>query len=178
MATGALIATAVISAATTAYTVREQIMTGKRMATIAGQQAHAEAKQLEMQAQAERTQAEVDELDRQRTLDRIMSAQNAVFGASGLATTSGSFTNIQTTDAARAAEAKRLNQVFTDTRQVGFSNNIRQIQNQAAITRSAAKMARRTAGIQGFGSIFGTAASTYGQYKIMNPTPKKTTSLK
>ena len=105
MATGALIATAVISAATTAYTVREQIMTGKRMATIAGQQAHAEAKQLEMQAQAERTQAEVDELDRQRTLDRIMSAQNAVFGASGLATTSGSFTNIQTTDAARAAEA-------------------------------------------------------------------------
>jgi len=148
MATGALIATAVISAATTAYTVREQIMTGKRMATIAGQQAH------------------------------VMSAQNAVFGASGLATTSGSFTNIQTTDAARAAEAKRLNQVFTDTRQVGFSNNIRQIQNQAAITRSAAKMARRTAGIQGFGSIFGTAASTYGQYKIMNPTPKKITSLK
>jgi len=167
MATGALIATAVISAATTAYTVREQIMTGKRMATIAGQQAHAEAKQLEMQAQAERTQAEVDELDRQRTLDRIMSAQNAVFGASGLATTSGSFTNIQTTDAARAAEAKRLNQVFTDTRQVGFRNNIRQIQDQAAITRSAAKVARRTNTVRGFTQILSSGASAYADSQSM-----------
>lgn len=162
VATGtAILIAAAVAAAGTAYTVREQTMTGKRMATIAGQQADAEAKQLEMQAQAERTQAEVDELDRQRTLDRILSAQNAVFGASGLATTSGSFTNIQTVDAARAAEARRLNQVFTDTRQVGFRNNIRQIQNQAAITRSAAKIARRTNTVRGFTSIISTGANAY-----------------
>jgi len=168
VATGtAILIAAAVAAAGTAYTVREQNMTGKRMATIAGQQAHAQAKTLEMQAQAERTQAEVDELDRQRTLDRIMSAQNAVFGASGLATTSGSFTNIQTTDAARAAEAKRLNQVFTDTRQVGFRNNIRQIQDQAAITRSAAKVARRTNTVRGFTQILSSGASAYAGSKSM-----------
>lgn len=163
----AILIAAAVAAAGTAYTVREQNMTGKRMATIAGQQAHAQAKTLEMQAQAERTQAEVDELDRQRTLDRIMSAQNAVFGASGLATTSGSFTNIQTTDAARAAEAKRLNQVFTDTRQVGFRNNIRQIQDQAAITRSAAKVARRTNTVRGFTQILSSGASAYAGSQSM-----------
>lgn len=163
----AILIAAAVAAAGTAYTVREQNMTGKRMATIAGQQAHAQAKTLEMQAQAERTQAEVDELDRQRTLDRIMSAQNAVFGASGLATTSGSFTNIQTTDAARAAEAKRLNQVFTDTRQVGFRNNIRQIQDQAAITRSAAKVARRTNTVRGFTQILSSTTSAYAGSQSM-----------
>lgn len=156
-----------INAASIAYTVREQNMTGKRMATIAGQQANAEAKTLEMQAQAERTQAEVDELDRQRTLDRIMSAQNAVFGSSGLATTSGSFINIQTVDAARAAEAKRLNQVFTDTRQVGFNNNIRQIQNQAVITRSAAKVVRRTNTVRGFTQILNSSANAYAYSQSM-----------
>jgi hypothetical protein len=163
----AILISSAVAASSTAYTVREQNMAGKRMATIAGQQADAQAKTLEMQAQAERTQAEVDELDRQRTLDRIMSAQNAVFGASGLATTSGSFTNIQTTDAARAAEAKRLNQVFTDTRQVGFRNNIRQIQNQAAITRSAAKMARRTNTVRGFTQILNIGASGYAGSQSM-----------
>jgi len=164
--TAILIATAVATAGT-AYTVREQNMTSKRMTGIAEAQSKAEAKQIEMQAQAERTQAEVDELDRQRTLERIMSAQNAVFGASGLATTSGSFTNIQTTDAARAAEAKRLNQVFTDTRQVGFSNNIRQIQNQAVLTRSAAKVARRSNTIKGFTQILNIGISSYKSSKSM-----------
>ena len=156
-----------IAAASTAYSVQEQNLNAKRMTGIAEQQFKAEAAQLEMQAQAERTQAEADELDRQRTLNRIMSAQNAVFGASGLATTSGSFTNIQTTDAARAAEAKRLNQVFTDTRQVGFSNNIRQIQNQAVLTRSAAKVARRSNTIRGFTQILSGGFSAYGDSKSM-----------
>lgn len=162
VATGtAILIAAAVAAAGTAYTVREQNMNSKRMATIAGQQANAEAKTLEMQAQAERTQAEVDELDRQRTLERIMSAQNAVFGSSGFDVSSASFANIQTVDAARAAEARRLNQVFTDTRQVGFSNNIRQIQDQAAITRSAAKVARRTNTVRGFTSIINTGANAY-----------------
>jgi hypothetical protein len=131
------------------------------MATIQGQQADVQAKQVEMQAQAEKTQAEVDELDRQRTLDRIMSAQNAVFGATGLATTSGSFAGIQTTDAARAAEATRLNQVFQDTRQVGFGSNVQSLYNQAAITRSASRVARRTNVLGGFNSLLSTGTSAY-----------------
>jgi hypothetical protein len=162
-----VLAAAIISATATAYSVREQTMTSKRMSGIAEAQSKAEAKQLEMQAQAERTQAEVDELDRQRTLERIMSAQNAVFGASGLAATSGSFTNIQTTDAAKAAEAKRLNIVFTDTRQVGFSNNIKQIQNQAIITRSASKIARKTSASKGFSEILNIGISSYTGSKSM-----------
>jgi len=131
------------------------------MATIAGSQAAAQTAQLEMQAQGERTQAEIDELERQRTLNRIMQAQNAVFGASGLASTGGSFAAIQTSDAQRAAEATRLNQLFTDTRQVGLRNNIRQIQNEALFTRSAAKVARRTNTIRGFTSVLNTGMGAY-----------------
>ena len=149
------------AAAGTAYTVREQNMTSKRMTTIQGQQADVQAKQLALQAQAEKTQAEIDELDRQRSLERIISAQNAVFGATGLATTSGSFTNIQTVDSARAAEATRLNQLFEDTRQVGFRSNIRNIHNQAAINRSAAKVSRRTYTIKGATSIINIGGSAY-----------------
>ena len=162
IATGtALLIAAAVAAAGTAYSVREQNMTTKRMGTIQGQQSAVQAQQLELQAQAERTQAEVDELDRQRTLDRIMSAQNAVFGATGLATGSGSFTNIQREDASRAAEATRFNRVFQDTRQVGFKNNIRQLQNQTAISRSAGKIARRSNAIRGGISILNIGASAY-----------------
>lgn len=162
VATGtALLIAAAVAAAGTAYTVREQNLTGKRMATIQGQQASAQAKQLELQAQAEKTQAEIDELDRQRNLERIISAQNAVFGATGLATTSGSFTNIQTVDSARAAEATRFNQLFEDTRQVGFKSSIRNIYNQAAINRSAAKIARRTNTVRGTTSIINIGTSAY-----------------
>lgn len=162
VATGtAILIVGAIAAAGTAYTVRQQNMTGKRMATIQGQQAEAQGKQLALQAQAEKTQAEVDELDRQRTLDRIMSAQNAVFGATGLATTSGSFTNIQTVDAGRAAQATRLNQLFEDTRQVGFRGSIRNLHNQAAISRSAARIARRTNTVRGITSILNIGASSY-----------------
>lgn len=166
VATGtALLITAAVAAAGTAYSVREQNMTGKRMATLQGQQADVQAKELALQAQAEKTQAEVDELDRQRTLERILSAQNAVFGASGLATTSGSFANIQTVDASRAAEATRLNQMFEDTRQVGYRSNIRNIYNQAAINRSAAKVARRTNTISGVSSILNIGTTAYTGYK-------------
>jgi len=142
-----------VATAGTAYTVRQQNMTNKRMATIQGQQADAQGKQLALQAQAEKTQGEVEELDRQRTLQRILSAQNAVFGATGLASTSGSFTNIQTADAGRAADATRLNQLFEDTRQVGFKSSINSLHNQAAISRSAAKISRRTNTVRGATSI-------------------------
>lgn len=150
-----------LTAATTAVTVRQQNMAGKRSATIQGQQAQAQAQQVELQALAERTQAESDELDRQRTLERIMSAQNAVFGATGLASTGGSFANLQTADASRAAESTRLNQVFNDTRQVGLSGVASGIRNQASINRSAAKFSRRTNSIRGFSSIISTGASAF-----------------
>lgn len=170
---GALLAISVgIAAGTTAYTVREQNMTGKRMATIQGQQAAAQAKQIELQAQAEKTQAEVDELDRQRTLEKIISAQNAVFGATGLATTSGSFTNIQTQDFGRASQASRLSQLFTDTRQIGYRSSVANIYNQAAISRSAGKIARRTNIIKGIGHVLSTGASGYTSYKSPKPTPR------
>lgn len=150
-----------VAAAGTAYTVRQQNMTNKRMATIQGQQADAQGKQLALQAQAEKTQGEVEELNRQQTLQRILSAQNAVFGATGLASTSGSFTNIQTADAGRAADATRLNQLFEDTRQVGFKSSINNLHNQAAISRSAAKVNRRTNTVRGATSILNIGTSYY-----------------
>lgn len=160
--TAILIGLAVAAAGTTAYTVHEGNMASKSAATAQGRQNVAEAKQLELQAQAEKTQASADELERQRNLERIMAAQNAVFGSSGADPFSGSFANIQTSDAKRAAEATRLNQVFTDTRQVGFANNIRNLENQTILTRNAAKIYRRTNTAQGIGSIINIGTTAYG----------------
>ena len=164
-----LVIATVASVATTSYVAREQNMASKSAATAAGQQNTAEAKQLELQATAEKTQATADELDRQRTLQRIMSAQNAVFGSSGADPLSGSFSNLQTADVNRATEAGRLNQMFTDTRQVGFANNIRGLDFQTQITRNAGKIARRTNTINGVTSILNTgitaSAASKGQYR-------------
>lgn len=160
-----VLATLGATAATTTYAVREQNMASKSAATIQGQQANAQAKQLELQAQAERTQAEVDELERQKTLDRVLAAQNAVFGSSGFTLSSGTFTGIQRSDAAKAAQASRLNQTFTDTRQVGFSNNIRQIRNEAYMTRRAGRIARRTNTLRGFTSVISSGSNAYTSLK-------------
>lgn len=134
------------------YTVHNQNMASKTSETAMARQNDATARQLEMGAQAEKTQAEADELERQRTLSRILAAQNAVFGSSGLDMNSGSFSTVRTVDSGRAAEATRLNQMFVDTRQVGFKNNIRNLENQTAMTRQAAKIYRRTNTINAFNS--------------------------
>jgi hypothetical protein len=144
-----MLISAAISAGTAAYTTSEQIKASKRQTDFASAQADLEADQLALQASSEKTAAEIEELNRQRTLNKILSAQRAVFGASGFSVTSGTFTDIQTSDMQRAAEAKRLNATFTDTRQLGFKNNIAQIKNQTYMTRKAGKIARRTAGITG-----------------------------
>lgn len=163
VSTGVLLLAAVgIAGTTTAYAVREGNMASKSAATAAGQQNTAEAKQLELQATAEKTQATADELDRQRTLRRIMSAQNAVFGSTGVDPLSGSFANIQTADTNRAAEATRLNQMFADTRQVGFANNIRNLESQTQVTRKAGKIARRTNTLQGINSVISIGTTAYG----------------
>ena len=163
--TAILIGVAVAAAGTTAYTVQQGNMASKSAATAQARQNTAEAKQLELQAQAEKTQGTVDELDRQRTLQRIMSAQNAIFGSTGADPLSGSFANIQTADTNRAAEATRLNQMFTDTRQVGFANNIRNLDFQTQATRNAGKIARRTNTLQGINSVLNIGTSAYGATK-------------
>lgn len=160
--TAILIGLAVAAAGTTAYTVHEGNMASKSASTAQGRQNTAEAKQLELQATAEKTQATADELDRQRTLQRIMSAQNAIFGSTGADPLSGSFANIQTADTNRAAEATRLNQMFTDTRQVGFANNIRNLDFQTQVTRNAGKIARRTNTLNGINSVISIGTTAYG----------------
>lgn len=162
IATGtALIIAAAAAAAGTAYTTYSQYQASEYASEVADKQAETQVKQLELRAQAEKTEAEVAELGRQRTLDRIISAQNAVFGATGLATTSGSFTGIQTTDVGRAAESSRLNQLFTDTRQVGFKSQIRGVQSQAAVSRQASRISRRTNLIKGGTSLINIGGSYY-----------------
>jgi len=156
-----IIAAVAATAATTTYSVHSSNMAIKSANTAAGQQASAETAQLEMQNAAEQSQAAVDEVDRQRTLQRILAAQTAVFGSSGADGGSGSFLGIQTADSSRANEATRLNQMFTDTRQVGFQNNIKNIAAQTTIDRNAGKMARRTNTIKGGLSVINTAASGY-----------------
>ena len=160
-ATVLTIAAVTDTAATTTYSVHSSNMAIKSANTAAGQQAVAETAQLEMQNAAEQSQASADEVDRQRTLQRILAAQTAVFGSSGAEGGSGSFLGIQTADSSRANEATRLNQMFTDTRQVGFQNNIKNIAAQTQIDRNAGEMARRTNTIKGGLSVISNAASGY-----------------
>jgi len=154
-------AAAVLSAGTTVYSAQQQNMASKSANTAQSRANTAQAAQLNLQATAEKTQATADELDRQRALQRVMSAQNAVFGSSGADPLSGSFANVQTTDVNRAAEATRLNQVFTDTQQVGFANSIRNLDFQTQATRNAGKIARRTNSINAFNSVLNIGTTAF-----------------
>lgn len=164
-----LIAAAVISAGSTVYSVREQNMASKRMTTLQNQQLAAEAKQLEMQKQAERVEGERAELETQTNLSRILATQNAVFGSSGFSATSETFTNIQAEDTKKATEAIKFNKLFRDTREIGIDQNISSLRHQAFINRRASKYARRSNIISGLGSL----GSTFVQYSAANQASKK-----
>ena len=161
LSTVVIAATATVAAGTTVYSAQQQNMASKSANTAQSRANTAQGAQLNLQATAEKTQATADELDRQRALQRVMSAQNAVFGSSGADPLSGSFANVRTTDANRAAEATRLNQVFTDTQQVGFANSIRNLDFQTQATRNAGKIARRTNSINAFGSVLNIGTTAY-----------------
>lgn len=158
-----LVVAAVAAIIGTGYSIHEQNLATKSMSTAQGRQNVAQAKQLELQAAAEKTQATADELDRQQTLKRVLAAQNAVFGSSGIDPTSTNFTNIQTADVQRAAQAKNLNQIFTDTRQVGIQNSIQSLGYDSQMARMAGKFTRRANTIAGVNSIIRMAGSYYGK---------------
>lgn len=159
-----LVVAAVAAIIGTGYSVHSQNMATKSMSTAQGRQNLAQAKQLELQAAAEKTQATADELDRQQTLKRIFAAQNAVFGSSGADPMSANFSNIQTADAQKAMQAKNLNQIFTDTRQVGIQNNIASLGYDSQMSRMAGKFTRRANTISGINSIISMAGSGAAAY--------------
>ena len=159
--TAILIGVAVAAAAGTAYSVHEQNMATKTMATAQARDNAAQAAQLKMQAEAEKAQAQADELDRQQTLKRVLAAQTAVFGATGFDPMSTSFANIQSSDVQREAQSKNLNQVFTDTRQIGIQNNIRSLDFNTQTTFMGAKFARRANTINGINSVIQMGGSMY-----------------
>lgn len=159
--TAILIGVAVAAAAGTAYSVHEQNMATKTMSTAQARDNAAQAEQLKMQAAAEKAQASADELDRQQTLKRVMAAQTAVFGATGFDPMSTSFANIQTSDTQREAQSRNLNQMFTDTRQIGIANNIRSLDFNTQMTRAAGKFARRTNTINGINSVIQMGGTMY-----------------
>lgn len=156
-----LLAAAGAALAGTAYAVREQNMATKTMATAQARENTAQAAQLKMQAEAEKAQAQADELDRQQTLKRVLAAQTAVFGATGFDPMSTSFANIQSSDVQREAQSRNLNQVFTDTRQIGIQNNIRSLDFNTQATLRGAKFARRANTINGINSVIQMGGSMY-----------------
>jgi hypothetical protein len=151
-------------------------MASKRMTTLQNQQLDMEAKQLEMQKQAEKVEGEKAELETQTNLSRILATQNAVFGSSGFSATSGSFTNIQTEDTKKATEAIKFNKLFSDTREIGINQNISSLRHQAFINRRASKYTRQSNVIGALSSL----GSTFAQYSAANKASKtnKPTSKK
>jgi hypothetical protein len=161
VSTTGLIVAGVIAALGATATVHNQNMANKSLGTAQNRANQAQIKQLEVQAAAEKTQATADELERQRTLQRILATQTAVFGSSGLDPSSASLGNIQTSDSQKAAEARNLNQIFSDTRQVGLKSNMLTLDYNSAMTRQAGKFTRRANTINGINSIIKIGSSTY-----------------
>lgn len=73
--------------------------------------------QIIMQTEAARTQAALEQRDRSRKLLEALSAQNAVFGARGVTSTSGSAMRLSQVDAGKYNEATRLAQLNLSTYQ-------------------------------------------------------------
>lgn len=158
----AILISAAIGAATTAFSVHQQNMTSKRMSTIEGEQAQLQAMDNERKSNAEQVEAERAELQRQDDLQRIISAREAVFGSSGFSGSSGSFLNIQTRAMSQTARASRLDGINNRNRKIDYKLNSSQIRTQAQINRGARKLARRTRGIAAGGSILRDGLNAYG----------------
>lgn len=174
-----LIASAVASIGATGYAAHQQNVTSKRGSMIQARMAESEKIQLDLAAANEKAQATSDELDRQRTLKRVLATQSAIFGASGASLSSGTFANIQTSDTSRAAEATRLNQLFTDTRQLGYQTNKAVIDANTLFQKSSARIMRRVSGIQAGSSMLESgarAATLYNRAKTPNSLDTLTSS--
>ena len=163
--TSALIASLVIGATTAGYSIQQSTMASKRAGTFQGQSAAVEKAQLAMAQEQEKAQSSQDELERQRNLKRVLASQNAVFGSSGASLTSGSFIGIQTADSSRASEATRLNQLFSDTRNVGYQMNKANADFNLAASLSANKSMRRANAIKTGSGLLQTGLKGYAGYK-------------
>lgn len=74
-----------------------------------------QAKQMQLKAQAEKTQAAIDEQNRQMKLTKVLATQRAIFGSSGASLNSGSFLAIQNADTSEVARENRLGSLIADT---------------------------------------------------------------
>jgi hypothetical protein len=153
-----------IGAVSAGYAIQQSTMASKRTGTLQGQSAAVEKAQMSMAQENEKTQAAQDELERQRTLKRVLASQNAVFGSSGAGLGSGSFIGIQTADVSRASEATRLNQLFSDTRNVGYQINKANAQFNLAANLSANQSMRRANAIRTGSGLLQTGLKGYGGY--------------
>lgn len=161
----ALITSLVIGAGTAGYSIQQSTMASKRQGTLQGQAASVEKAQLSMAQEAEKTQSSQDELERQRNLKRVLASQNAVFGSSGASLASGSFIGIQTADSSRASEATRLNQLFSDTRNVGYQMNKANAEFNLAASLSANKGMRQANAIKTGAGLLQTGLKGYAGYR-------------
>lgn len=118
----------------------------------ANQQAKAQAKQIDLQRQANRTQAAVEENNRQEKLLRLMASQKAIFGASGLSMNSGSFTAIQNTTVGDTANQ-------TGQAELSTTINDNQLLSQKQQTLAGGKAALIGGIAGGVGTIAGAAGS-------------------
>lgn len=136
------------------YATYQQFDPQAEMAKIQEKQSRLQARQTEVDLEAEKTEAAVSELDRQRHLAKVLSSQTAAFGASGADLSGGSFQAIQTADVKSAAEATRRGKIFSGVRKAGFKTNIEQSRINARSAKFASRSFRQQALIGAGVSIF------------------------
>lgn len=86
--------------------------------------AHAQADQLKLQQQAERTQAAIESEEQQKRLRSVLASQNAIFGAGGIDISSGTPSTIAGDTFNEAQRQSSQAQLFSDTRQSVIGSQI------------------------------------------------------
>lgn len=114
--------------------------------------AKAEESQFRLQEQALAAQTAQEEAARQEELRRVLSSQSAIFGASGVQSTSGSPLNFALQDISAAGRESAQAQSLLDINRA-----------QLGISQRSARMRRRGALISGISSISSQVASGFAR---------------
>jgi hypothetical protein len=125
---------------------------GKQQAKAAQLESAARVRELNFQIQSERTQASIDNAERERTLRRNMATQMAIAGAGGIDAFSGTPITIQESASSEANRESRYSNLASSLKINQLGLQIGQTIREGAYNASSAKFSAKT-------SLLNTASS-------------------
>lgn len=151
------VAAVAVSGALSAKAERESGIAEEAAAKFEAQQAFVQGKELELQAQAAETQSALEERDRQGQLDSVIASQEAIFGASGFAS-SGSAQAVISRGVSTLSKSKERASLQSKLRGASVKVGKLQLAEQIRQLNFRGASARRIAGIRSTASLFGSVS--------------------